>query len=52
LQLSFLPDGPDVERLAIDRATIAHLTRKPHPEALQWLWQKWIGRGHSDRSSC
>ncbi len=33
--------GPDADSLRIDHATLEHLPKKPHAEALQWLWAKW-----------
>lgn len=33
--------GPDADSLRIDHPTIEHLPKKPHAEALQWLWTRW-----------
>lgn len=33
--------GPDADSLRINHATLDHLPKKPHAEALQWLWAKW-----------
>jgi putative restriction endonuclease len=41
LEICFTRSGPDVEALRIRYPSLGHLRRKPHPEALQWRWQRW-----------
>jgi putative restriction endonuclease len=33
--------GPDADSLRIDHPTLKHLPKRPHAEALQWLWTRW-----------
>ncbi|HQN95906.1 MAG TPA: HNH endonuclease [Thermoanaerobaculales bacterium] len=33
-------DGPSLNDLGITRASIDHLRKKPHPEALVWCWEQ------------
>ena len=44
LQLYYREAGPDAGTLGIPASSIGHLTNKPHPQALQWLWDKWRQR--------
>ena len=41
LQLRYRDTGPDANTLGISASSIDHLRRKPHPQALKWLWDKW-----------
>ncbi len=34
------PRGPGLDALGIDRHSIDHLPRRPHREALEWLWRR------------
>jgi hypothetical protein len=36
-----MQDGLDREDIGLTRTSIDHLERPPHPEALQWRWEKW-----------
>ena len=35
------PHGPDTGTLGMVHATLQHLRRKPHRDALEWLWHRW-----------
>jgi len=41
LEIRCRATGPDAKALRIRYPTLEHLRRKPHQEALQWLWQRW-----------
>ncbi len=33
--------GPDAKALRIEERTLEHLSRKPHRDAVEWLWRRW-----------
>ena len=35
------PSGPDAQALRLRHASLTHLPRPPHPEAVAWHWQHW-----------
>lgn len=41
LKIHFASPMLNASRLHIINATIEHLTKKPHVQALEWHWQKW-----------
>jgi putative restriction endonuclease len=41
LRIHFNTSGPDARSLRTDYPTLQHLPKKPHAEALQWLWTRW-----------
>jgi putative restriction endonuclease len=41
LQVHCRPTGPGAGILGIVHTTLDHLHRKPHRDALQWLWDRW-----------
>ncbi len=41
LRIRFTATGPDAASLRIDYPTLKHLPKKPHAEAIRWLWAKW-----------
>lgn len=41
LRIRFAASGPDAASLRMDYPTLEHLTKKPHQEALEWLWSRW-----------
>jgi len=43
LEIHTLPKLDHVEDLNIVRINIGHLNKKPHKDALGWLWNRWIG---------
>ena len=43
LRVRYAASGPDADSLRIDRSTLEHLSKKPHHEAIEWLWSKWQG---------
>ena len=43
LRLLYKESGPDADSLRMDHSTLEHLPKKPHQEALEWLWSKWQG---------
>jgi len=40
LEVRATPRGPGLDALGIDRQSIDHLPRRPHREALEWLWRR------------
>ena len=40
-QICFRSSGPDADSLSIRNSTLEHLPRKPHRDALEWLWTRW-----------
>jgi putative restriction endonuclease len=43
LRIRYTASGPDADPLRMDYSTLEHLPKKPHTEALEWLWGKWQG---------
>lgn len=43
LRIHYAVSGPDADSLRMDHSTLEHLPKKPHHEALEWLWSKWQG---------
>lgn len=41
LRLRYTPSGPGAASLRMDYSTLEHLRKKPHAEALKWLWNRW-----------
>ena len=40
-RICFPSSGPDADALSIRYSTLEHLPKKPHREALEWLWTRW-----------
>jgi len=43
LRIHYAASGPNAGSLRTDRSTLEHLPKKPHPEAMDWLWSRWQG---------
>ncbi|MGA8890238.1 MAG: HNH endonuclease [Anaeromyxobacteraceae bacterium] len=43
-QIRTLEGGPTLEELRVRHGSVTHLTRKPHPDALRWAWERWKKR--------
>jgi putative restriction endonuclease len=41
LRIHVTESGPDADSLRMDYPTLDHLPKKPHSEALRWLWTTW-----------
>jgi hypothetical protein len=41
LRILYTASGPDADSLRIDYSTLEHLPKKPHEEAIEWLWSRW-----------
>ena len=41
LRIRFTTSGPDTDSLRMDYSTLEHLPKKPHRDALEWLWNRW-----------
>jgi len=41
MEIHYKEDGTDADTLRISYPNLAHLHRKPHKEALEWLWRRW-----------
>jgi len=39
--IHFASDGPSAEKLGVIHRSLAQLPKKPHREALGWLWKRW-----------
>lgn len=38
------PKGPTLQQMKITVASLSTFPKKPHPEALRWRWEQWLGR--------
>jgi hypothetical protein len=47
LEIRCKDGGPSAAALRIANASLAHLKRKPHKEALEWRWQRWKQKPHT-----
>ncbi len=43
LRIRYAASGQDADSLRIAYSTLDHLPKKPHQEALEWMWSKWQG---------
>jgi len=41
MEICCRPDGPDRAALGITAASVAHLQKQPHANALTWRWDRW-----------
>ena len=41
LELRYRELEPDADALRIDRASLHHLPKQPHEDALRWRWKRW-----------
>lgn len=41
LKIHYKKSGPDAAALYIEYHSLEHLPKKPHKEALEWLWKRW-----------
>jgi putative restriction endonuclease len=41
LRIRCTASGPDADSLSMDYSTLEHLPKKPHREAIEWLWARW-----------
>jgi predicted restriction endonuclease len=51
LEIQCKEGGPSAEALQIANASLAHLRRKPHKEALEWRWQRWKQKANAGEHS-
>jgi hypothetical protein len=40
-------EGPSAAALQITQASLAHLQRQPHKDALEWRWHRWKAKPHT-----
>jgi hypothetical protein len=43
LRIRYTASGPDADSLRVERPTLEHLPKRPHEEAVGWLWRRWQG---------
>jgi putative restriction endonuclease len=48
LRIHTRSNGPSAFQLGITRTDLSHLNRRPHPDALRWVWQQWTGADPSE----
>ena len=41
LRIRYSASGPDADSLSMNHSTLELLPRKPHKEAIEWLWSRW-----------
>jgi hypothetical protein len=51
LRIVYRDDGPNASRLGIEHESLQCLSRKPHSEAVQWLWDEWLPRSRMPSSA-
>jgi putative restriction endonuclease len=44
LRIRYAASGLDADSLRMNHSTLEHLPKKPHEEAVEWLWSRWQGK--------